>query len=60
MPNGFERVVYRTGIISWRYLVVWMPSSVIQVAIHSSRNVESRGYGKEVNVEADAGVDELM
>lgn len=60
VPNGLERVVESIGIMSWRYFVVWIPSSFMNVVIHSSMNVESRGYGKEADVKAEAGVDELM
>lgn len=60
VPNGFDSVVYKTGTMSCRYLVVWIPSSLMKIAIHSSRKVESRGYGKEADVVVMAGVDELM
>ena len=40
---------------SWRYFVVWIPSSLMTIVIFSRRNVERRGCGKDA-VEPAAGV----
>lgn len=39
---------------------MWIPSSEMKVVIHSSRKVESRGYGKEAEVAVIVGLDELI
>lgn len=59
-PNGLDSVPYRTGMISWRYFVVWMPSSGRRVCSWFTKRVESRGYGNDANEDVKVVFVELI
>lgn len=59
-PKGFARTLYSSGIISWRYFVVWIPSSGRTVRSWSRRRVERPGWGNEAKDEEVVVLVELI